>query len=283
MHKLDLQELSNIGGHRLSVNDLFVLQESIKDVSKLVAELLAPIPATGLMVAGGTNYLHEATNFQIDAGWLHQGGELWRVIATPATVITPPSTGNLYFRLNKVPVFPTVVYQSGGTFQVHIENQALLEWHAAQPAAASGNYIVADDVSFDNIKTAFEPLQTGWTSIPTVDLPTLLRPDNDASKLDVNNSYYRYKKIGKTLFLQIKAKPIVAYTAASFDIYIEAISIPIQSELPNFVGYDDAGPTAPLHLIPVEYIDTPTKKFKATRTALSADSYISFQTFWELG
>lgn len=277
MKNLNLSPSINIGGHRLSVDDLFIAQESINNVAKLVAELLGEVPAGGLILAGADQYTNTGTNFSINAGWLYYGGAVWRIVPVSTTPIVPPNTGALYFKLNKAPINPPVVYQSGAQYQVHVENQALLEWHSATPL---GNYIPVSNISFDNIKNAFAPLQSAWQSIPNVQLTTYLRPDNDALKLDTANSFFRYKVVGKTVFVQAKVQANTSVTA--FYIYLPAVIAPAGTELPIIQVWDtqadfltEKHPALILQTSPVKY-------FKATRSGYTGSGSISFQTFYEL-
>lgn len=236
MKKLNLNPTSNLGGHRLSVNDLYTLQQGNDNLGTLIASILGTAPSGGLVIAGAEQYSTDGSSFQTDAGWLYYNNEIWRIVAVPTTAIPTPNTGALYLKLNKAPLNTPVVYQSGAQFQVHVENQAILEWYGSPP---SGDYIPMANVSFDNIKAAFAPIEAAWTEIDTALLSTYLRPDNDPNKLDAANSFYKYKQIGKTLFLQAKITTSQPTNVVDFYIAVSGTAS-INTEQPSLMVHDTA-------------------------------------------
>lgn len=273
MRKLNLNPSLNIGGHRLSVDDLSTLQNGQNDLAKVVAELLGTVPSGGLIIAGCDAVINTGSAFGINAGWLHQGGEAWRVVAVPSTAITPPNTGALYFNLNKVPIGSPVIYQSGSSFQVHVENTATLEWHPSAPIGT--NYIPFSGVSFANIKAAFAPLQSAWVSIPNAQLTTYINTDNTPSKLDTANSFYRFKKVGKTLFLQVRA--VLSNPTNNIKILFAATNTPQNALNPAVWAVDTVAANNPQKF---GYNNTPLPNFEAAR-ADSTVGTIDFQTIIE--
>lgn len=268
MRNLNLSPSVNLGGHRLSVDDLYVLQNGVLDIAKMVAELLGAVPSGGLMVAGGDQLFNDGTEFSINGGWLYYNGALWRVPAVATTPIVPPNTGALYFKLNKEPIGSNVVYQSGAQYQVHVENKALLEWHASNPG---GSYIPVSNVSFDNVRAATQ--QTGWVNVPQADLTIYLRPDNNAAKLTAAQSFYRYKQIGKTMLLHVKA----TINAPSNTLWAYVPSTQ-QTTQPRFFAYD----TAPVgNIAPVVFVTGGVPYFRVDRPD-STVGEVEFQTFFEL-
>ena len=236
MKKLNLNPTSNLGGHRLSVNDLYTLQQGTDNLATIIASILGDVPSGGLVIAGAEQYSNDGSSFQTDVGWLYYNNEVWRIVAVPTTAISPANTGALYLKLNKAPLNPSVVYQSGTQFQVHIENQAILEWHGSPP---SGSYIPMSNVSFDNIKAAFAPIEAAWTEIDTVNLSTYLRTDNNPVKLDAANSFYKYKQLGKTLFLQAKVTTTQPTNVIEFMIAVSG-TVPINTQQASLMVHDTA-------------------------------------------
>jgi hypothetical protein len=270
MRKLNLSPVANIGGHRLSVDDLATLQNGNNDLASIVAGLLGSIPVGGLIVAGSDAVINTGSAFGINAGWLHQGGEMWRVVAVPSTAISPPNTGALYFKLNKTPIGTPVVYQSGASFQVHVENTATLEWHATTPIGT--NYIPFAGVSFANIQAAFQPLQSGWTSVPTLELTTYINTDNTPSKLNTTSSFYRYKRIGKTMFLQVRA--VLNSPTNNIKILFAATNTPAHTQNPTVWAVDTVSANNPQK---AEYNATPLPNFEMVRGDATVGT-IDFQT-----
>lgn len=192
MKTLNLKEVMNLGGHRRSVNDIATLSEGIYQLGNLI----------GQMIDEDNNQIINITD-----DWLYANGKIWRRLATPAA-----ASGVLYGIFEEQPLYPAVSYQSGGQFQVHVERVVRYEWRTSAPAGvAFTDYFNTAVVStynpyltrveVDSNKTRLDGIEGAWVDISNL-LPSLLSGTN-AGDYDIASSFYRYKLIGKTLFVSI--------------------------------------------------------------------------------
>lgn len=120
MHRLALKENTNLGGHRLSVNDLQYLDSGLEDIATSLDLIFGdgsePCILTGFKLIDGVSTFE----LQADA-YVSYGGELYRVPAVPSTAKGGVGATYKLEILTTVQPDNPVVYASGASFNVHIE------------------------------------------------------------------------------------------------------------------------------------------------------------------
>jgi len=85
MKFLNLDEVINIGGHRLSVNDLYQLQSANEQLARAICESFGAEGAGGRVISG-VEFTDTGTHISYTAGWLVHNGLLYKVNALSSTL-----------------------------------------------------------------------------------------------------------------------------------------------------------------------------------------------------
>ena len=208
-----LDDAANTGGHPFTIDDLQVLGYQCQDISEALKTLAMYSQTNGAnLVAGGSTFTDNGTDYATAAGWIWYNNQLWQLQAK-ATTARP--VGHLvYIEFNQTPIKPTKLYQNSTTKQVAVRNEAKLITAASQPA----NTVLFSTLHRNNIFTKLNELilsaqiadqrldsvEAAWQ---TANLSTLVV---GSPTFDAANSYYRFKVIGKTIFIQC----VVSLTSA---------------------------------------------------------------------
>lgn len=120
MHRLNLKPGINLGGHRLSVNDLAYLDAGLEDLAASLHAILGG-PDTPCILSG-FQLVDGASTFELlEDAYVSYGGEVYRVPAVPSTPKGGVGAAYKLEILTNVDPDNPVVYASGASFNVHTE------------------------------------------------------------------------------------------------------------------------------------------------------------------
>lgn len=208
MRDIEFNESVNLGGHRITNNDIFQLKTAISQLAQVYAESFGIHGAGGIVLAGVKETL-TATEISYSGGWLFHQGAMWKVNPMAAQTITTGHT--IYFIYNTIRNYPPFNYQSGVTFQPHIERTIDIEYRNTPPAGTTNNdFTLPFYVRFERIEnliqraavntTHRELVESPWTELTEAQLTPLVHSGMTGTG---NGSRLRYKVVGKQCYLQM--------------------------------------------------------------------------------
>lgn len=294
MQALNISETLNAGKHPVHLDDLIILQKSIFDLAKAIAYNSTDNPEAGVLVGGCRNYFNGGVGSfaSTEAGVIYHNGKAWFVPSLPATSIAAGQ--NLYLVFNIAPSRPTVPYQSGALFQVHVRNQC----NFVVATTAPPNSILANTVLYNptfmrrisaleaadtamnsrvNVIELFLPSLTAsvydpWQEVATGDLTALV-----STPIDAANSQIRYKIMGKTCHFVVTIQTAAGSTGSTFDITYPGAGVITKAGGSVYIhGMDIPGAVSAFVPCCVQLL---TDKFRIHRSTTGANLYSFSCTF----
>lgn len=211
MRDIEFDEGVNLGGHRLSNNDIFQLKTAIQQLGVVYAESFGIHGSGGIMLAGGKETT-TATEISYSGGWLFHRGVFWKVNPMAAQTIT--AGYGILFIYKTVRNYTAVNYQSGAIFQPHIERFIDVVYtdntHPVLTGTLDQDFTYPFYVRFERIEdlvkraavntTHRELVQSAWTELTESQITPLVHSGMSGSGV---GSRMRYKVIGKQLYIQM--------------------------------------------------------------------------------
>lgn len=204
MKHLNLDEIINIGGHRLSLNDLYQLQKANEQLAQAICESFGA-EGVGGRVISGVELTDTPTEIAYTAGWMIKGGLMYKVNPLPTT--TKQIGYYALFIFKKTNTYPAVTYQSGSVYQIHQQREVDIIYTNTLPSGTINvDYTSPFSVTFKRISditteldSVSQTVNNGWIT-------------HDQSYIQTNLLYFgvtavasgtflKYKKMGRTLFL----------------------------------------------------------------------------------
>lgn len=200
-----LDDAANVGGHPFTIDDLQVLGYQSQDITEAL-KMLAMYSSTGgaNLLAGGDIYTDNGTDYATNKGWVWYDNQLWLLLEKTTTA--KPAGHSVYIQFNQTPIKPTKLYQNSTSKQVAVRNEASLITAASQPANTVlfsalnrnnvFNQINALILSAQIADARLDSIESAWQ---TASVAALI---SAGTAFNAANSYYRYKVVGKTIFVQ---------------------------------------------------------------------------------
>lgn len=208
MKYLNLDESINIGGHKVSVNDLYQLQQSTNHVGQAICESFGAEGAGGRIISGVV-LTDNPTDIAYTGGWMIKGGLLYKVNPLPTT--TKIGGYVVWFIFKKTNTYPVVPYQSGVNHQVHQQREVDIVYINTLPSGTihidyTTPFSVADgriediaaqaDASTAAIAALLAAYNAPWTELDGTGIQLLAYSGAGGINL---NSRFRWKISGSVL------------------------------------------------------------------------------------
>lgn len=232
MRYLKLNPNTNTGGHRLSNDDIFTLNEALAQVVAAFGESFGSANLGGFLLSGAQMTIQNG-QVAVSAGWLYHNQTLWRVPALPATPEDPTKT--LYFTYQELPTSLPISYQNGTSRVVHFERVATVVYTRSVPSGTLytnyAPYASVEPLRLSDLRTLIDAntnhrllLEQAWTNVSVTSLNNASGPLSSVG----SDSYCRYKIVGKQLYLRMQVE-VPAGNNLSF-----SLQYPVGITLPNY-------------------------------------------------
>lgn len=195
MEFLDLEESTNLGGHRATVNDLKHLQVAHDTFQQVLVDTIGKVGTNGRLLAGFEPTI-SGGNISYSAGWLFAKGHIWEIEPLAPTAVIAGGIAYLVFKFDNT--YPPVQYQSAGFFQVHRRRYCEVEYlgGSSTPLGTQGVDYVAIYDSDSN--------QPAWRNYDTAGIVgNLIYSGITTGLSNSQESNFSYKIDGKTLHLNV--------------------------------------------------------------------------------
>lgn len=293
MKFLNLNEAINIGGHKLSINDLYHLQKSNEQVAQAICESFGAEGAGGRIITGvvPTDTL---TTIAYTAGWMIKGGLLYKVNPLPTT--TKQAGYLAWFVFKTTNTYPAVPYQSGVNYQVHQQREVDIVYvnttplgtiniDYASPFSISVKRIediaTQADASTAAIAALLAEYNAPWTELAGSGVSGLVYSGSFAISA---NSKIRYKILGSVLHLHVHLE-LLSPSIASFSIRFPTAlqSLITNVTMPSILARDTRDTTLPcaVSFTPVAGAVPALMSFVRSH-ANNAANTVSFQAFFQI-
>lgn len=289
MRGIEFDELVNTGGHRISNNDIFQLKVALEQLGQVFGESFGLIGAGGRVLAG-VKETTTATDISYSGGWLFRQGVFWKV--NPMAAQTLAAGHSIYFVYKVTRNFAPVHYQSGAIFQPHIEREVdILYTTSSNPIISTGingvDFTIPFYVRFERIEDLIremnantsqrEQVESSWVELTAPEISSLVLGSYTVGV----GSMFRYKTIGKQLFLNISV--ILPSTAPlAFTVNLPNGINLRNSTQPSILAFDSIDVTKPCAVHFAPGVTQPSVMNFARTHSNTALASISFSTILEL-
>jgi hypothetical protein len=205
MRKNLLDDAANIGGHPFTIDDLQVLGYQGQDISEAFKMLAMHTSSNGAdLLAGGTIAINNGTDYATNEGWIWYNNQLWKLQAKPTTL--RPAGHLVYIEFNQTPIKPPKLYQNSTSKQIAVRNEAKLITAATPPANTVLFSALNRNNVFNTLNSIILSLQIADNRLDSIEnewqTASVAALINASISFNAASSYYRYKIIGKTIFVQ---------------------------------------------------------------------------------
>lgn len=299
MHFLNLNESVNVGGHRISVNDLYQLQTANEQLGQALCESFGAELVGGRIIAGvvySESGAPSPTHFAYSGGWMVKGGKIYKVNPLASTAIV--GGFSVYFNFKTLNTFPLVTYQSGGTHQVHQHHEVDITYSNTTPSGTVNvDYTTPVVIAADRISDIISESAASTAAIAALlanyNIPWTQR---DGAYIAANSLLYsgmssilstsrlRYRKQGSVLHLHVKLD-LPSPSATNFQIKFpsDIQSLITNVNIPSILARDTKDTTQPcaVTITPIAGV-VPALMTFARSHANTAANTISFMATIEL-
>jgi hypothetical protein len=210
MKFLNLDEAINLGGHKISLNDLYHLQAANQQLGQMICESFGAENLGGRIISGvvrTTTGSPTPTHFSYTGGWMVKGGKIYKVNPFPSTALGGGAI--VWFEFKTINTYSPVMYQSGGSYQVHQEHQVDISYSVSPPAGTLNVDYTSPFVVYENriediiadVAANKSAINDAWTLLDQSYVQTNLLHSGITSV--ASGTFIKYKKIGSSLFLNV--------------------------------------------------------------------------------